>query len=128
MEESISKTTVYPRKKAYESGGYDEAYNFTTPSAPALAMKGNDGWNSTSRTPSRAFSRCVVISWIHAREPSRSQNRTEQSWLPETREKPAASMESDVTPSRCANIECVHCPASGINNLVDRTINKTTYP
>lgn len=104
------------------AGGYDEAYSFTTPSAPALAMKGSDGWNSTSRTPSRAFSRCVVISCTHARDPSRSQNRTEQSWLPDTSENPAASIDNDVTPSRCANIECVHCPKNGMNNEIINTL------
>ena len=82
----------------------------TDPSAPALAMTGSVGWNSTASTPSRAFSRWLVISCTHARVPRMSQKRTEQSWLPDTREKPAASNETEDTVSRCARIECVHCP------------------
>lgn len=95
---------------------YDDAKSLTTPSAPALAMKGRDGWKSTSRTPSFAFSRWLEISWIHACDPSKSQNRTEQSCPPETREKPEASIDNEVTESRCAAIECVHCPEVATNN------------
>lgn len=67
-------------KREHPSQGcYDEAYNLTTPSAPLLAINGSDGWYSTSKTPSLAFSRCVVSSCTHDRDPSKSQNRTEQS-------------------------------------------------
>ena len=80
------------------------------PSAPALAMKGRDGWNCTSSTPSFAFLRWLVISWMHALVPSMSQKRMEQSWPPDTREKPAASVDKEVTPSKWAGIEYVHWP------------------
>jgi hypothetical protein len=89
---------------------YDDAYSLTMPSAPALAMKGRDGWNCTSSTPSFPFLRWLVISWTHALVLSMSQKRMEQSWPPDTKEKPAASTDKEVTPSKCAGIEYVHWP------------------
>jgi len=48
-------------------------------SAPALAMKGFDGWNATSWIDSSNFLRWDVISWTHVLL-SRFHRRMEQSW------------------------------------------------
>src|SRR5258708_2948448 len=89
-------------------GNHDDAQILMTPSAPPLASTESVGWNSTASTPSSPFFRSFVSSWRQLCELRRSQKRTEQSWAPETREKPDGSMERDVTASRCASIECVH--------------------
>lgn len=57
---------------------------------------------------------------MHDLEPIRSQNRTEQSWLPDTSEKPAPSIDNEVTPSRCASIEWVHWPVRKTISRVGR--------
>ena len=60
-------------------GEWDYTNTFASASAPALAMKGRDGWNATSNMDSSNFLRWAVISCTQVFV-SKFHRRTLQSW------------------------------------------------
>ena len=76
---SSSFQVVGNGKLILQEEGWDYTNTFASASAPALAMKGLDGWKATSKMDSSNFLRCAVISWTHVFV-SRFHNRTLQSW------------------------------------------------
>ena len=76
---STSFQVVGNGKLILQEDGWDYTNTFASASAPALAMKGRDGWKATSKMDSSNFLRCAVISWTHVFV-SRFHKRTLQSW------------------------------------------------
>ena len=76
---SSSFQVVGNGKLVLQEDGWDYTNTFASASAPALAMKGRDGWKATSKMDSSNFLRWAVISWTHVFV-SRFHKRTLQSW------------------------------------------------
>jgi len=88
---------------------FHQMYTLTVASAPPLARMGVVGWKAREWTPSLYFLRWEGNSWVHACV-LMSQNRTEESWPPDTRPSPLGLMAKQLTASRCATIEFTHDP------------------